>query len=557
MANQLAQSLITETSKVERNMMKESQGLIQKWEKSGLLEGLEKGSEIRNMACLLEQQARELVYESSRLGTAANSEEWNGIALPLVRRVFGQTVAKEFLSVQPMNMPSGLVFYLDFKYGTAQPGFSTESGKDSQADSVWGITREEGEATGGLYGDGRFGYTINDVTSSALTVATSLSATQFTSGALSAASQYNHNTEWSASVSAAGDTFGALTDSIYTITVSTASLASPDTNGVSAFKPSGTGVAGYYPAFTTINAAKTQITFVISGSASALTNDLKITYQKQPTSEARGDFEYTKTQESPIDIPELNMELRSEQIVAKTRKLKAKWTPEFQQDVNAYHALDAEAELTTVMSDYIAREIDLELLQMLREAGKVNQGHWSAKLGRYFDGSQFRDFSTVQGESAAYTRTQWFQELMITINGVSNQIYQKTQLGGANWLVTSPKIATVFQSMPGFTSDATSDYTKVFAAGTKKVGNFRGEFDVYVIPYYTSNEILMGYKGNSFLHTGAVYAPYIPIISTPIIWDPENYVPSKALMSRYGKHVYRPEFFGRVFVEGIEQVYGL
>jgi len=552
-ANNGLNSLLTETRNTERSMLEESRGLIAKWEPTHLLEGIESDHERRNMALMLENQAKRLIHESSRLGTAANSEEWNGIALPLVRRVFGSTVAKEFVSVQPMNMPSGLVFFLDFKYGTAQPGFSTGAGKDSQADSIWGVTKEEGEATGGLYGSGRYGYTINDVTSSALTNAATLSATQYVSGAV-VASTYNFDTEWSASVTAAGDTFGATSDSIFTITISTASLANPDMTAVDAFKLSGTGVKGYYPAFTTANGAKTQITFVVSGSGVA--NDLVVTYQKQPSSEARGDFEYTKTQESTLDIPELNMELRSEEIVAKTRKLKTKWTPEFQQDVNAYHSLDAEAELTTVMSDYMAREIDLELLQMIRDAS-VNNSAWSAKLGNYYNGSGFQDFTQIQSETAAYTRTQWFQELMITINSVSNNIYQKTQLGGANFLVTSPKIATIFQSMPGFTSDATKDFTKVFAAGTKKVGNFRGEFDVYVIPYYTNNEILMGYKGSSFLHTGAVYAPYIPVISTPIIWDPENYVPSKALMTRYAKKVYRGEFYGRIKVDGLETVYGL
>lgn len=556
MANNGLQHLLTETSNTEANLIRQSADLIRKWEPTHLLEDLSSDYEKRNMALMLENQAKRLVHESSRLGTAANSEEWNGIALPLVRRVFGNTVAKEFVSVQPMNMPSGLVFYLEFKYGTAQPGFENNSGKDSQEDSVWGVTKEEGEARGGLYGDGKFGYTINDVTSSAISVGTTIGASTFVSGAMASAATYNYDTEWSQSVTATGNTFGILADSIYTITVAAASLATPDIAGVSAFKVAGTGVSSYYPQFTSINGAKTQITFVVSGSADELSTDLVITYHKQPSSEVRGDFEYTKTQEEPLDIPELNMEFRSEEIVAKTRKLKTTWTPEFQQDVNAYHSIDAEAELTTVMGDYISREQDLEILQMLRD-GATNTAAWSAKLGRTFNGTEMTDFSTVQGETAAYTRTQWFQELMITVNGVSNQIYQKTQLGSANFLVTSPKIATIFQSMPGFSSDASKDYTKNFSAGTKKVGNFRGEFDVYVIPYYTNNEILMGYKGNSFLHTGAVYAPYIPLISTPIIWDPVNYVPSKALMTRYAKKIYRPEFYGRIKIDGLETVYGL
>ena len=162
-------SLLNESAGFNKKMSEEAKGLVAKWEKTGLLEGIDAEFERSSIATLLENPAKQLVSESSSTGTSANSEEWAGVALPLVRRIFSEIAAKEFVSVQPMNLPSGLVFYLDFKYGTAQPGFETGAGKDSQTDSVFGVTETGSQAVEGLYGAGRFGYTINEASSATLT----------------------------------------------------------------------------------------------------------------------------------------------------------------------------------------------------------------------------------------------------------------------------------------------------------------------------------------------------------------------------------------------------
>ena len=141
-----------------RQRMEETRGLVKKWEPTGLLEGLDTEQKTNGMAVLLENQARQLIDEASSTGTSANSEEWSGVALPLVRKIFGELAAQEFVSVQPMNLPSGLIFYLDFKYGTAQAGFNA-------TDQVFGVTSGSGDPTAGLYGAGTFGYSINDVVS--------------------------------------------------------------------------------------------------------------------------------------------------------------------------------------------------------------------------------------------------------------------------------------------------------------------------------------------------------------------------------------------------------
>ena len=140
----------------QRQLLEQTRQLVKKWEPTGLLEGLNDETKRHGMAVLLENQASQLIQEASVTGTSANSEEWSGVALPLVRRIFGELAAQDFVSVQPMNLPSGLIFYLDFKYGTAQTGLHTENS------DVYGNTSGSGDASGGLYGAGKFGYTIND-----------------------------------------------------------------------------------------------------------------------------------------------------------------------------------------------------------------------------------------------------------------------------------------------------------------------------------------------------------------------------------------------------------
>ncbi len=534
-----------------KRLTEESKTLVAKWEKTGLLEGIENPYEKSGMAILLENQAKQLIQESSRTGTATNSEEWSGVALPLVRRVFSEIAAKDFVSVQPMNLPSGLVFYLEFKYGTAQPGFLTNQGKNSQRDSIHGVTNTSSTPSQGLYGAGRFGYSINEVSSSTLTRDAAApfvpTSTTFTTGSMTA-TDFNFDSAFSASL--------AASTKYKTITVASASLKNNptgtafDAEGIRAFKISGSGIKEFYPAFTRISSDDTLITFVVS--ASTVTNAV-ITYHNQPTSTTRGDFESPSpsTQTNPnIDIPEINIELRSEAIVAKTRKLKAIWTPEFSQDLNAYHAVDAEAELTSMLSEYISQEIDLEILDMLLQ-NAVTTDYWSAAIGRQYNTATgaFANDANIAGQ--AYNQGTWFQTLGTKIAKVSNAIHQKTMRGGANFLVCSPAVATIIESIPGFAGDGDgSTWGKnSFAFGVQKVGTFKGQYQVYKNPYMLENTILMGYRGSQFLETGAVYAPYVPLIMTPLVYDPDNLTPRKGVMTRYAKKMVRPEFYGKIYIE--------
>ena len=542
------QSLLGSSNNMHKKLIEENRGTVKKWEKTGLLDGIKTDYEKNSIAVLLENQAKQLIEESSRTGTAAGSEEWAGVALPLVRRIFSEIAAKDFVSVQPMNLPSGLVFFLDFKYGTAQPGFTSGSGKDSQADSVFGVTgagAKNADPSGGLYGAGRFGYSINEEASSTLTVTSAtINAGNCATGSVSAAtpSVYQFDTEFQNAYSAS-----LAAGRIFTVTVSSASLSNHDLEGIRAFRISGSAILDYFPQYTTANATNTQITFVVS--ASAVPVNAVVTFQKQPTSTTRGDFE---DQGSNLDIPEINLELRSESIVAKTRKLKAVWTPEFAQDLNAYHSIDAEAELTSMLSEYISQEIDLEILDMLIKNAQTTE-RWSARIGRTYDAATnaFADYSTNQAAASAYNQQTWFQTLGTKIQKVSNAIHQKTLRGGANFLVCSPQVATLLESMPGYAVDGEG---MKFAMGVQKVGQLNGRITVYKNPYMLENQILVGFRGSQFLETGAVYAPYIPLVMTPLVYDPTNFTPRKGVMTRYAKKLVRPEFYGLIQIDSLGDI---
>jgi hypothetical protein len=518
-------------------MLEQTRGLKSKWEKTGLLEGIDNKPQQHAMAVLLENQAKQLLDEATGTGTTGGSEEWSGVALPLVRRIFGEIAAKEFVSVQPMNLPSGLIFYMDFKYGTTTNGFtkgdsiygnSGTVGKDSlsPAGNKLGSTQTP---TGGLYGAGRFGYTVNDAASSSVTTLWSTSSVSF--------ADVNYDSNF------------IVTGSYKKVTVGIPSDA--DYNAVKAFSIAGAQITGdIYPQFTAISS--TNVTFITNAITGLLTGSLVLNYEKQPTAANRGDYEDRDADRlndvadgNSLNIPQVDLELKSEAIVAKTRKLKAVWTPELAQDLNAYHSIDAEAELTSMLSEYISLEIDLEILDMLK-ANALTTEYWSLKTGNEWNGSGFTIDSDVAAASA-YTRNTWFQTLGTKLNKVSNKIHQLTMRGGANFMVASPDVCTILESIPAFTVSADKD-AKQFAAGVTQVGSIANRYTVYKNPYMTENVILMGYKGNNFLETGAVYAPYVPLILTPLVYDPDNFTPRRGVMTRYAKKLVRPEFFGKVVI---------
>ena len=534
----------------QRQLLEQTRQLVKKWEPTGLLEGIEDETKTHGMAVLLENQAGQLIQEASVTG-GQNAEEWSGVALPLVRRIFGELAAQEFVSVQPMNLPSVLIFYLDFKYGTAQTGNHTENS------DVYGNTSGSNvDASGGLYGAGKFGYSINDKETSTMTCgATASGSTTFSTGSV-AWTDVDYEPDLSGAQAIADNADNAL------IKVSTplAAYTNADTDGVRAFSISGSGFDEFFPAYTSYSSADSEISFVVRKDSVAAILNVVVDYHQQPsTNYSRTDFEPSASQidanpEGDIDIPELDIALKSIPIIAKTRKLKAVWTPELAQDLNAYHSVDAEAELTSLLSEYISMEIDLEILDMLMANASAKKEFWSARVGYEYD-SASSSFVESSGASNAYTKGDWFQTLGNKIQSVSNAIHQKTLRGGANFIVVSPETATILESIPGYATSADGDAnTNQFAMGVQKVGAINNRYTVYKNPYMLENSILVGFRGSNFLETGAVYAPYVPLIMTPLVYDPKNFTPRKGVMTRYAKKMVRPEFYGKVVVADVNYV---
>jgi hypothetical protein len=545
---------LLESANPWQSLQSDAARLSKKWGATGLLEGMGGETEKNNMSMILENQAKQLVIEQSQTGTGASfttgtGEQWAGIALPLVRKVFGQIAAKEFVSVQPMNLPSGLVFFLDFQYGTTKSPFTSGNSMYGESSANFGNT-----SNGALYGAGRFTYSTNQFSSS-LTAAATSSATF---------ADVNFSSEYSASVAAT---------QIFKLTAATSSIVDFDPlayrgfiiSSGSLFTEAGSKVL---QEFTTLSGG--DIVFFVTASAAQLNGTsgnagYTIYYNKLTKDNARGDFEAGASYAVPnaestseIVIPQINVQMRSEAIVAKTKKLKAQWTPEFAQDLNAYHSLDAEAELTAVMSEYISLEIDLEILDMLIESAAAGTEYWTALNNGVYNPANANgfDFPTSTTQTGFYnTQGQWFQTLGTKMQKLSNIIHQRTLRGGANFCVVSPTVATILESIPGFASTSNGDVTVAsYAFGVQKMGQINNRYTIYKNPYMKENTILMGFKGSQFLETGAVFAPYIPLIMTPLVYDPDTFVPRKGLLTRYAKKMVRPEFYGKIYVSGLNSL---
>jgi hypothetical protein len=253
-------------------------------------------------------------------------------------------------------------------------------------------------------------------------------------------------------------------------------------------------------------------------------------------------------------MKELNIDVSSIAVTTQTKKLKAKWTPELGQDLNAYHNLDAEVELTQLLSEHIALEIDREILQDLTKGATADTMHWSRRPGRFLNrqtgeqvGGDVANESLMGGDFTG-TVSEWYETLVETINDVSAQIHRKTLRGGANFIVCGPEVANLLEFTSGFRANITHDENKG-DVGAVKAGSLSRKWDVYVDPYYHRNLVLVGRRGSSFLESGYVYAPYVPLQVTPTIFGTEDFVPRKGVMTRYAKKMVRPDMYGLVVVQ--------
>ena len=558
---------------VRRNVQKEGAALLDKWEKTGLLEGIENDNAKNSMACLLENQAKELLREASSMA-AGDVEGFAAVAFPIVRRVFGGLIANELVSVQPMSLPSGLIFFLDFTFQSAKLGAETGA-------SLYGGGKVGNQITGGvnLTGDNAETsfYALNNGYASptgSLAAGATLTLVAYGTAGANADPVLEKHCQYDPDVSGSSVVVVTITGSTDITQFNTADLVALKL-GKNQFSGSQrrrlTQLATGSTQLANPGISSFKLTMVIEGNAGVDPETLKgqVATGSDPGTNTGYTLEFPITDnfvdanalgavvgapswglENSDKIPEIDIKVDSVSVTAITKKLKAKWTPELQQDINAYHNLDAEVELTSILSEQIALEIDQEILEDLVKGATAGTFYWSRKPGKFVDRTGGGTINQSLFPDFTGTVSEWYETLLETVNDVSAQIHRKTLRGGANFIVVSPEVANVLEFTAGFRADTTADENRG-TAGAVRVGQINKKLDIYVDPYFPRNVVLVGRKGNSFLESGYVYAPYVPLQVTPTIFGPEDFVPRKGVMTRYGKKMVRPDMYGLVIVEDL------
>lgn len=628
----------------ERHVGAERARLVEKWSRTGLLRGLD-GFKRETMAQLLENQAAQVLKEAgnsistggANVASSGQIQGFSNIAFPIVRRVFGGLVANELVSIQPMSLPSGLIFYLDYTYGSNVGGNAGLGLSDSataetyqRGQSIYNNPTGRGIqsgslATGGMYDLVNTGFT--KVHAASTTVSGSNKAVgvfsgpsqTFVSGTISAYTDFSGSNARFMNFDPQVDVdlqsgllnlcYVHLPVAAIQAGIPSGDFLSVDQIAIFGFQGNGSAVEwtdsyqsgkgvlnlrrlnkrGNFvaPTYTgggsliaggtftpaplngdhiqfvlrltvggsapTMNTATQNVSMAIADQVSSLgetTNSGAGTTLTIPSFES--DF---ATSPSPA-IPEIDIKIESLSITATTRKLRARWSPELAQDLNAYHSMDAEVELTSILSEQIALEIDREILQdLVTEANGANM-FWSRAPGKFVNKltgqPQVLNSSLSIGPSFTGTVREWYETLIETIIDCANTIHRKTLRGSANFMVTSPDVATILESSvlykPKFSIDGEGQVGSPFTIGAEAIGTLSNRFTVYKDPYFPRNRILVGYKGGSYLETGYVYSPYVPLIVTPTIFAPEDFTPRKGVMTRYGKKMVRSDFYGTVTI---------
>ena len=570
---------------VNRNMQQEGAALLRKWSQTGLLEGLSGEEQKASMARLLENQARELLRESNTM-SGGDVEGFAAVAFPIVRRVFAGLIANDLVSVQPMSLPSGLIFFLDFKFSDTNPASARLGlGGASSNDSIYGQGVVGSAVTGGVKLNSltldqqpyAFGSAYSSPTGSESAPAGAVGKWAGFDPTAATGDYVNaENEDLSKDIKFDAD----IAEGTYILTVNVTKAALEATTGqkinmdllsqiiapvATALDSSAATVLSGGKTLTQVRRLTsfdgTYFTFVYAASAQLDAEVATVTmgecsFPILDQFKAQGGLGAIAGTakwglEDNGNIPEIDIKVDSIAITATTKKLKAKWTPELGQDLNAYHNLDAEVELTSILSEQIALEIDREIMSDLVNGATAGTYYWSRSPGMFVDRLTGRALG-AQSVAPDFTGTvsEWYETLIETINDVSAQIHRKTLRGGANFVVLSPEVANILEFTAGFRANVTADADKG-DIGAVKVGSLNRKFDVIVDPYFPRNAILVGRKGSSFLESGYVYAPYVPLQTTPTIFGTDDFVPRKGVMTRYGKKMVRPDMYGLVIVRGL------
>jgi hypothetical protein len=568
---------------VQRDLQQEGAALLGKWERTGLLEGLSSERTKHTMARLLENQAKELLRESNSMA-GGDVEGFAAVAFPIVRRVFAGLIANDLVSVQPMSLPSGLIFFLDFKVsdtnGAPRLGYGTND--SLYGGGVLGQQITGGVSLAGANTDKGF-YNMNNgyssPTASALIATTLVASGSVTDGGIpvfgggtAAYTALSSLLRFDADL-VSGSSFAVATVPLSTLTAR--QFNQRDFVAIS-FATSSTGASTITEGrlvrrLTRIDPTNpANVLFVVEATGSEIPSTLgaaldAVTVCSFPINDAFGTSVAAGSTnalgaiagqdswglESNANIPEIDIRVDSVSITAQTKKLKAKWTPELGQDLNAYHNLDAEVELTSILSEQIGLEIDREILEDLIKGATAGTFYWSRSPGLFVNKTTGVEIgASAKAPDFTGTVSAWYETLIETINDVSAQIHRKTLRGGANFLVCGPETANILEFTAGFRAKVTHEDEKG-EVGAVNVGSISKKWDVYVDPYFLRNVILVGRKGSSFLESGYVYAPYVPLQVTPTIFGTEDFVPRKGVMTRYAKKMVKPDLYGLVIIRGL------
>jgi hypothetical protein len=562
---------------------------INKWDKLGFLEGL-KGHMRENVAQLYENQASFLINEAS---STSDTGAFETVVFPIVRRVFSKLLANDIVSVQAMNLPIGKLFYFVPNIQAYQPGTSEHYAPYGSPNEAAGQTPNSGydyNNTKDLYDrfyegnepaldpPGLFDYSKGQFSAITADVATVAWLADALIGSAYTSSDYRKvlvvlsgfasdgagkligpdgqpmdNESFLSDLTvygAAGNTTtSANTSNPYLFRVVTQRYGKGivqygNNNDTLTFPGSKTGGGQYdnlcdtegkiyleidlqVPVCITCGGSMDGYTGSTFSSSTAVNNAFTSTYR------------IYKNLEFEDKIGEVSFDLMSVTVSVTERKLRAQWSPEMAQDVAAFHNIDAEAELTALLSEQVAAEIDREILRDLRKGAAWNL-RWD-----------YNGWKRLGSSAVPYTQKDWNQTLITAINQISAQIHKSTLRGGANWIVVSSEISAIFDDLEYFHVSNAAPEQDQYNMGIERVGTLAGRYQVYRDPYFPANQVLMGHKGTSLLDTGYIYAPYVPLQLTPTMYNPFNFTPIKGIMTRYAKKIVNNRFYGRITVDGV------
>lgn len=619
--------------------------VVTKWGKTGLLEGLSNQGR-QKMARLLENQAVAVLQPGNQmlaenlalsaggasLAGSAQVAGFTNVAFPIVRRVFAGLVANEIVSVQPMSLPSGLLFYLDYTYGSFVGGdagtsgnqFSTgnDPGSATYARGQGIYTNPSGSAirtSGSLAAGGQYnligsGYSKVNVQGKLATGAVALGAwtggTAWLSGSAVSASAgfvgynarfvgFDPQLQVDVEQSQLDYVFLVVSASQVTTAINGADLLSMEQIAITglgagagnavavpARYQGGEGVlnfrrhtqrgnwvdAGASSTFTVDPFNGSHLLFALAVSnggtipsglgnattqvtASAVIAD-QLTVNADGSALTIPSFESNFAVDASPRIPDVDIKIESVAVTATTRKLRARWSPEMAQDLTAYYSIDVEAELTNILSEMITLDIDREILNDLLTQAQAANYFWSRAPGRFvnkYTGTEVARTNTVYpGPQFTGTVREWYETLIETVTDAANVIHKKTLRGSGNFIVCSPEVGTILEHTVAYRAnykiDSDGQVRDNMSIGAEAVGTVNGRYSVFVDPYFPVNKILIGLKGSTFLESGYIYAPYVPLILTPVIYAQEDFTPRKGIMTRYGKKMVRADFYATVTV---------